>query len=114
MSLECGAYERFLTSHDLAAPMCEEVKERKLRTKARGLLGELEAEILWAAVSDLDACSAGDLAKLLTFPSSARLGPNSRLIQSLCSPNDGTAPKLSAPAMTPGASISISLLPSRP
>jgi 2-methylcitrate dehydratase PrpD len=70
VSLECGADERFLTSHDLAAPMCEEVKERKLRTKARGLLGELEAEILWAAVSDLDACSAGDLAKLLTFPSS--------------------------------------------
>ncbi len=29
----------------------EEVIERKLRAKAEGLLGEVEAEILWAGVS---------------------------------------------------------------
>jgi 2-methylcitrate dehydratase PrpD len=66
VSLECGDDERFVTSHDLAARMPDEVVERKLRDKARGLLGEIEADSLWAAVSDLDARSAQDLARLLS------------------------------------------------
>jgi hypothetical protein len=65
VSLECGSDERFVTSHDLAARMPEEVIERKLRAKARGLLGEMEAESLWAAVSNLDASSARDISRLL-------------------------------------------------
>jgi 2-methylcitrate dehydratase PrpD len=66
LSIECRGDERFTTAHDLAAPMSAEVIESKLRTKARALLGEMEADVLWTAVSDLDARSAGDLARLLS------------------------------------------------
>jgi 2-methylcitrate dehydratase PrpD len=66
VSIDCGGDQQFVSSHDLAARMPEEVVERKLRAKARGLLGEIEADSLWAAVSDLDARSAQDLARLLS------------------------------------------------
>jgi 2-methylcitrate dehydratase PrpD len=66
VSIDCGSDQQFVSSHDLAARMPEEVVERKLRAKARGLLGEIEADSLWAAVSDLDARSAQDLARLLS------------------------------------------------
>ncbi len=66
VSLECGGDEPITSAHDLAAPMSAEMIESKLRAKARGLLGETEAETLWAAVSDLDTRSARDLARLLS------------------------------------------------
>jgi 2-methylcitrate dehydratase PrpD len=65
VALECGDDERFVISHDLAARMPEEVIERKLRAKARGLLGETEAGALWAGVAAIDLRSARDLARLL-------------------------------------------------
>jgi hypothetical protein len=55
-----------MSTHDLAGRMPKEEVERKLRGKARGLLGEIEADRLWAAVSDFDARSAQDLARLLS------------------------------------------------
>jgi len=50
--------------HDLTAPMTLEVRAAKLRTKARALLGEARAEMLWQAVTGADletvtACFAG-------------------------------------------------------
>jgi 2-methylcitrate dehydratase PrpD len=66
VSIECRSDQQFVSSHDLAVRMPEEVVERKLRTKARGLLGEIEADRLWTAVSHLDDRSARNLAELLS------------------------------------------------
>jgi len=46
--------------------MPQEMVERKLRAKAKALLGEIEADSLWAAINDPDARSAQDLAGLLS------------------------------------------------
>jgi 2-methylcitrate dehydratase PrpD len=52
-------------THDLAAPMQEEVLAGGLRRKAHGLLGEALADRLWSGIAAIDRLSAGDLARLL-------------------------------------------------
>jgi len=64
--IECDGDRQFLSSYDLAVRMPQEMVERKLRAKAKALLGEIEADSLWAAINDPDARSAQDLAGLLS------------------------------------------------
>lgn len=52
-------------SHDLAARLAADDIERGLRGKARGLLGQAQADRIWSAISGLDRLSARDLASLL-------------------------------------------------
>ena len=52
-------------SHDLAARLAIDDIERGLRGKARGLLGQAQADRIWSGFAGLDRLSARDLASLL-------------------------------------------------
>jgi hypothetical protein len=51
--------------YDLSAPIADEVLERGLRAKAKGLLGGETAERVWFAVSKIENISAQDIGRLL-------------------------------------------------
>ena len=51
--------------HDLSDRVPLSDLEAGLRNKAKGLLGKLQAERLWAGISNIEKLSAADVAKLL-------------------------------------------------
>jgi 2-methylcitrate dehydratase PrpD len=57
--------KRVKMAHDLAKRLPPDVLESKLRVKAKGLLGEANAERLWSGIESIDKLSARELAKLL-------------------------------------------------
>ncbi len=53
------------TSHDLLAPIADDVLEFGLRAKATGLLGGESAERIWSAVAKIESISARDIGRML-------------------------------------------------
>jgi 2-methylcitrate dehydratase PrpD len=52
-------------SHDLSDPIADEVLERGLRAKAKGLLGPTTAKKIWSTVMKIETVSARGIGKLL-------------------------------------------------
>ena len=65
MVIELADGRRIEISHDLAARIADDDIERGLRGKARGLLGQAQADRIWAGIARLDQMLARDLASLL-------------------------------------------------